>query len=80
MGPCFVCGTSGAFGYRLPGLLSAQNRRGYLWACAQHRGEAEARRRDAAGIHRDTGGANTPDEPQRPAPGIAAQGDLFGAT
>jgi len=43
---CFLCGSSASFGFRLPGLLSElpEGKRGVLWACREHRGEAERRR------------------------------------
>lgn len=43
---CGICGARPApFGFRLPGLRSAlpASRRGYLWACADHRDAAEDR-------------------------------------
>lgn len=73
---CFLCGSSASFGFRLPGLLSElpEGKRGVLWACRDHRGEAERRREAAAGLP-----ARDPDrrsEARSPGP----QGDLFGAS
>lgn len=51
-GPCFVCGRPHApFGFGLPGLRSdkPEGKRGYLWACAEHRADGEERRRQATG-------------------------------
>jgi hypothetical protein len=53
MGRCFVegCRGAGVFGLRFPGLrsgLGAGVRGSYLWHCAAHGSEAEARR--AAGM------------------------------
>jgi hypothetical protein len=46
-GPCFVCGTLVApFGFGWPGFPSdkPKGKRGYLWACSEHRQEGERRR------------------------------------
>lgn len=51
-GPCFVCGKPNSqFGFGLPGPRSEKpkGKRGYLWACADHRKEGEERRRKAIG-------------------------------
>lgn len=51
-GPCFVCGKPHSpFGFGLPGPRSEKpkGKRGYLWACADHRKEGEERRRKAIG-------------------------------
>lgn len=50
--PCGICGAAHApFGYGLAGQRSSipEGRRGYLWVCAAHRDEAEARKRAAEG-------------------------------
>jgi hypothetical protein len=46
---CAICGAPASFGYGLPGLRSEkpEGKRGYLWTCADHRGEGEARRAKA---------------------------------
>lgn len=44
--PCGICGATPApYGFRLPGPIRdlPDRRRGYLWACALHRAEAEDR-------------------------------------
>lgn len=49
-GPCIVCrAPNSGFGFRWPGPRKdiPDGKRGYLWACAEHREDA-ARRRDAA--------------------------------
>ena len=47
---CFFCQAPVApFGYRKPGPYSQQAKRGYLWACADHRADAEARLAAAIG-------------------------------
>lgn len=51
-GPCFVCGKPNSpFGFGWPGPRSEKpkGKRGYLWACADHRKEGEERRRKAIG-------------------------------
>ena len=68
-GPCFVCGRPHSpFGYGLPGPRSEKpkGKRGYLWACAEHREDAEKRRNKALGI--GFGGARRADPPNDPAP------------
>jgi hypothetical protein len=52
MGPCKVCGQLSAFGYRKPGPLSKQARKGYVWSCADHRSAIEARWAIASGTAR----------------------------
>lgn len=78
MGPCFICKAAGAYGYRLPGPSSQQQKPGYLWSCLKHRPEAEIRWR--AGIDADRGhvGRAGRDEPERPKTRETGQGDLFG--
>lgn len=47
---CFFCKDPIApFGYRKPGPYSQQAKRGYLWACADHRADAEAKLAAAIG-------------------------------
>jgi hypothetical protein len=49
-GPCFVCGSTIApFGFGWPGFEreKPKGKRGQLWACSQHRGDAERRRENA---------------------------------
>lgn len=59
---CGICSAENApWGYRLPGLLSdlPANRRLYLWACTDHRAQAEARQHRATTISRDDAPATT---------------------
>ncbi|TFL16402.1 hypothetical protein [Jannaschia formosa] len=61
MGPCRICAAPWSpYGYRLPGPLSARRRRGYVWACPDHRAEVEALQRQAT---RAAPAAN-PEDPQ----------------
>lgn len=49
-GPCFVCGKPNSpFGFGWPGPRSEKpkGKRGYLWACGDHREEGRERQRDA---------------------------------
>ncbi len=67
--PCGICGAVPAsFGFRRPGHLSRlpQGQRGTLWACTDHRAEAEARR-----------AAATADPITKATRNAAGQGDLF---
>lgn len=43
------CTEYAPFGFRLPGLLSEQTRKGYLWVCSDHQEWAEERRKKAMG-------------------------------
>ena len=50
---CAICGAANAqFGFRLPGRLAdlPTGKRGYLWACPDHREQALARQRAATTI------------------------------
>jgi hypothetical protein len=50
--PCSICkATPAPYGYRRAGPFSAlpAGKRGYLWACADHKADAEARWRSANG-------------------------------
>lgn len=43
MGPCRICGTERSpWGFRLPGPFTALKRRGYAWACDDHRADVAA--------------------------------------
>ena len=47
---CFFCQEPIApYGYRKPGPYSQQTKRGYLWACADHRDAADAKLAAAIG-------------------------------
>lgn len=48
-GPCLVCGDPvSAFGFGWPGFErdKPKGKRGYIWACADHRPEGERRREE----------------------------------
>ncbi|WP_412506190.1 hypothetical protein [Roseovarius sp. SYSU LYC5161] len=65
-GPCFVCGTPVApFGFGWPGPArdKPKGKRGYLWACFEHRPDGE-RRREAAIAAYFGGGAPSTDHPR----------------
>ena len=54
MAKCFFCGEFAPFGLRRPGRYSAlrpEDRGKYLWHCAKHKPDAEARRDRAMGKH-----------------------------
>ena len=68
---CAICGSKSApFGYRLAGLLSQVSRKSYLWACADHRDDAELRWRSAnaspaaRGADTPAGGAGVQPKPK----------------
>ena len=53
-GPCFVCGNLVApFGFGWPGFHrdKPKGKRGYLWACSNHRQGGERRREAAISAH-----------------------------
>lgn len=53
-GPCFVCGNPVApFGFGWPGFHrdKPKEKRGYLWACSDHRQDGERRREAAISAH-----------------------------
>lgn len=52
MGPCRVCKQPGCYGYSQPGLMSNRNKKGYVWACADHRSEVEETWRKAFNVMR----------------------------
>ena len=49
---CFKCDNYGPYGFRLRGPYSelTKGKRGYLWACAEHRKDARARKERAEKI------------------------------
>lgn len=52
---CAICGAANAqYGYRLPGRLAdlPKGKRGYLWACKDHREQAQARQQAATTIRK----------------------------
>lgn len=53
-GPCIVCrAPNSGFGFRWPGPRKdiPDGKRGYLWACAEHREDGERRMRAAIDRH-----------------------------
>ena len=68
---CSICGDRQApYGYRMAGPLSTVSRAGYLWACADHRGDADLRWRSAnaspaaRGADTSAGGAGLQPKPK----------------
>lgn len=64
-GPCFVCGNPAApFGFGWPGFPrdKPKGKRGYLWACSEHRPDGERRRQAAIAAYFGRG-VTIPDHP-----------------
>lgn len=73
MGICRICQRPACFGFSEGGPYSQRKRKGYVWACAEHRAEVEAQCR--AAFHVQEIAAEMPAESRQVDP--LEQGRLF---
>lgn len=52
MGTCRICKRLGCYGFAQPGTLSERSKKGYVWACRDHRNEVEKQWQEAFGSKR----------------------------
>lgn len=71
MGPCRVCGALAGWGFSQPGPRSLRVKRGYAWACPEHREQVEAMWRAAFTARQSSEGMQPRSEASGPVSGEA---------